>query len=199
MQLYYQIEDNYHHNGCIIDLLRSMIKLYTLYHSFRLLHRCPKPRLKPSAFKQLCLSIVSSIILALSHWYLVYFIDILPIIYLFQWVCSALVQLWTILFTNRPILIIYHYLLDNYCSYNYYQTEDSYHHNGCIIDLLRSMICTRYHSFRLLHRCRQAKANTIHFQTTVSFYSIIDNSCFSLISCLFYWYLTNNILISMSL
>ena len=82
LQLYYQTEDNYHHNGCIIDLLRSMIKLCTLYHSFRLLHRCPKPRLTPSAFKQQCPSIVSSIILALSHWYLVYFFDIIPIIIL---------------------------------------------------------------------------------------------------------------------
>ena len=39
----------------------------------------------------------------------------------------------------------------------------------------------------------QAKANTIRIQTTVSLYSIIDNSCFiSLVSCLFFRYLTDN-------
>ena len=39
----------------------------------------------------------------------------------------------------------------------------------------------------------QAKANTICIQTTVSLYSIIDNSCFiSLVSCLFFRYLTDN-------
>ena len=39
----------------------------------------------------------------------------------------------------------------------------------------------------------QAKANTIRIQTTVSLYSIIDNSCYiSLVSCLFFRYLTDN-------
>ena len=46
----------------------------------------------------------------------------------------------------------------------------------------------------------QAKANTIRIQTTVSLYSIIDNSCFiSLVSCLFFVILPIIKLISMSL